>query len=62
MLSEDFFKEGEDLPPEEPDTWRPPVPCPKCQSPDTRLVTMRYERLVYTCERCECQFEMDVDG
>ena len=44
---------------EEPEPWRPPVACPNCGLTQTRFVTMRYEVLVYECEICEAQFEVD---
>ena len=45
--------------PDEPPVWRPPVPCPKCQQTDTRLVTLRHEMSVYACERCHIEFEIE---
>ncbi len=58
VMAEDFFEEGE-LPPEEPVTWRPPVPCPQCQQTRTRFLTLRHEMSVYACERCRIQFEVE---
>ncbi len=58
MMGEDFFREGE-LPPEEPPSWHPPVPCPQCQHTKTRFVTLQYERSVYECEACRIQFEVE---
>ena len=57
-MGEDFFKEGEQ-PPEGPPLWRPPMRCPQCHQADTRLVTMRHEMSVYTCERCHIEFEIE---
>lgn len=57
-MGEDVFEEGE-LPPEEPETWHPPVPCPQCRQTRTRFVTMRYEMSVYECELCGIQFEVE---
>jgi len=44
---------------EEPEPWRPPVPCPTCGQTQTRFVGMRYEMSVYECEFCQLQFEVD---
>jgi len=46
-------------PSEEPEPWRPPVPCPQCGRTQTRFVEMRYEVSVYECELCEGRFELD---
>ena len=58
MTPEDFWKEGEE-PAEEPQGWKPPVPCPQCQRTETRFVTYHYEMSVYLCEICGVQFEIN---
>jgi DNA-directed RNA polymerase subunit RPC12/RpoP len=60
-MGEDFFKEGEELPEEEPG-WHPPVPCPQCKLMETRFVTLQHEMSVYECERCGEQFEVEEDA
>ncbi len=58
MMADDFFEEGE-RPPDEPASWRPPVACPQCSQTRTRLVTLRHEMSVYTCELCRIEFEVE---
>ena len=53
------FTDADEPPEEEPEPWRPPVRCPQCDRPETRFVSPRYERLVYECEICGLQFEVD---
>ena len=54
------FESEEDPAPEwEPEPWRPPAVCPQCGSTDTRLLTLRHEMSVYTCEVCHVQFETE---
>ena len=57
-MGEDFFGEGE-LPPDEPASWRPPVPCPQCRQTHTRFITLQHEMSVHECEWCRIQFEVE---
>ncbi len=57
-MGEDFFEEGE-LPPDEPAIWRLPVMCPQCGQTRTRLLRLRHEMSVYTCELCKIEFEVE---
>ena len=57
-MEEDGFDEGQ-LPPDEPGGWRPPVACPNCLQPSTRLITLQHEMSLYACERCRIQFEIE---
>ena len=59
-MIEDVFG-AEEPPSAEPEPWRPPVGCPRCQGTRTRLVGMHYEMSVYECELCRLQFEVEED-
>ena len=48
---------SEEEPQEEPPGWTDPVHCPACSSSSTRLVEMRYEMGLYSCEECGTAFE-----
>ena len=62
MLSDDFFKEGDPVPEEEPVSWHPPVRCPSCGGVQTRFITLRYEMSVYECEVCGTEFETEEEN
>ena len=53
------FDEGEPQFEPEPEPWRPPVACPRCQSQETRFLTMNYERSIYACQACGNEFEIE---
>ena len=59
MALQDVFGDDEPVHDREPEAWRPPVPCPNCDSNETRFVTLRHEMSVYECEVCGTQFEVE---
>jgi len=58
-LQEAFDEADEPIPQGEPEPWRPPVSCPKCQSTETRFLSLQYEMSVYVCEICGVEFEVE---
>jgi hypothetical protein len=45
-------------PDEEPLGWTEPVPCPACDSTETRLmIEIPSDVPIYECERCRTRFE-----
>jgi hypothetical protein len=60
-MADDPTFEDEPVPEEEPETWRPPVPCPQCGQTQTRFVTYHYEVAVYECDLCRAQFEAETE-
>ena len=59
MPSEDVFGDNEPVHDQEPEPWRAPVRCPKCNSDQTRFRTLQYEMSIYECELCRTRFEIE---
>ena len=58
-MIDDVFGDDEPVHGREPEPWRPPVHCRRCDSDQTRFVTLRYEMSVYECEICGAEFEIE---
>lgn len=59
MTLEDVFGDDEPIHDQEPEPWRPAVRCPKCDSDQTRFLSLQHEMSIYTCELCKTRFETE---